>query len=137
MRGALPFPSDPCLRVSRAIVGTVFDSGTRKNCSDGRATRCNYYNRLRIPPCTIQAIETVCGLRTQAGIGVEPGTLSTLLRFGGTKLARPLTRPEPGDARSHAACSIDCGSIGPEQIGERGGVLDFDARGSGAPCVTR
>jgi hypothetical protein len=33
MRGALPFPSDPCLRVSRAIVGTVFDSGTRKNCS--------------------------------------------------------------------------------------------------------
>jgi ubiquinone/menaquinone biosynthesis C-methylase UbiE len=29
----LPFPSDTCLRVSRAIVGTVFDSGTRKNCS--------------------------------------------------------------------------------------------------------
>src|SRR6059036_1871374 len=37
-------------------------------------------------PCSIQAIEAVCGLRTQGSTGVEPGTLRTLLRFGPTNL---------------------------------------------------
>src|SRR6266511_855374 len=37
-------------------------------------------------PYSIQAIEAECGLRTQGSTGVEPGTLTTLLRFGPTNL---------------------------------------------------
>src|ERR671922_2152028 len=44
-------------------------------------------------PCSIQAIETVRGLRTQGSLGVEPGTLSTLPAAG--VLARCGLLPNP------------------------------------------
>jgi hypothetical protein len=86
----LPFPSDPCLRLSRAIVGTVFDSGTGKNCSAQSRRQLFARTPPSRPRASPRSRASACDLRDarrpmstssfqRCGVGLEGGLVFALM----------------------------------------------------------